>query len=134
SGRSGCTSAPSMTEPAVPAVVRPFEAIGRRTIELVEALGRFGGFFGLALFSMVTPPFKTRAFIDRLHYIGYRSLLIIILTGAFTGMGLGLQAYLTLSRFGSEALPAPPVPLSLAPRLGPVLAPALLPGSRRAAL
>ena len=123
-----------MAEPAVPAVVRPFEAIGRRTIELVEALGRFGGFFGLALFSMVTPPFKTRAFIDRLHYIGYRSLLIIILTGAFTGMVLGLQVYLTLSRFGSEAFLGPAVALSLIRELGPVLAALMVTGRAGSAL
>jgi len=104
-----------MAEPAVPAVVRPFEAIGRRTIELVEALGRFGGFFGLALFSMVTPPFKTRAFIDRLHYIGYRSLLIIIL-------------------FGSEAFLGPAVALSLIRELGPVLAALMVTGRAGSAL
>ena len=123
-----------MAEPAVPAVVRPFETIGRRTIELVEALGRFGGFFGLALFSTVTPPFKTRAFIDRLHYIGYRSLLIIILTGAFTGMVLGLQVYLTLSRFGSEAFLGPAVALSLIRELGPVLAALMVTGRAGSAL
>src|SRR5262249_3909612 len=134
SGHSGCISAPSMGEPAVPSVVRPVEAIGRWTIYLIEVLGRFGGFFALALFSMVTPPFKTRAFIDRVHYIGYRSLLIIILTGAFTGMVLGLQVYLTLSRFGSEAFLGPAVALSLIRGPGPVLAALMVPGRAGSAL
>ena len=70
-----------MAEPAVPAVVRPFEAIGRRTIELVEALGRFGGFFGLALFSMVTPPFKTRAFIEHLEAWDAQGKVLLVLAG-----------------------------------------------------
>ena len=123
-----------MAEPAVPVVVRPFEIIGRRTIELIEVLGRFGSFFLLALVSIFTPPFKTRAFVDRLHYIGYRSLLIIILTGAFTGMVLGLQVYLTLSRFGSEAFLGPAVALSLIRELGPVLAALMVTGRAGSAL
>ena len=72
---------------------------------------------------MVTPPLKFWAFIDRINFIGFRSLLIILLTGAFTGMVLGLQIFLTLSRFGSEAFLGPAVALSLIRELGPVLAP-----------
>src|SRR5207253_6246707 len=85
----------SMTEGVAP-VLRPFEAIGRRTIDMVEALGRFGSFFGIAVGLLFTPPFKLRAFLGRVHYIGFNSLLIILLTGTFTGMVLGLQLYFTL--------------------------------------
>ena len=123
-----------MTEPPVPTFARPFETIGRGTIELIDVLGRFGTFLGLAVVSMVTPPFKVRAFVDRLHYIGYLSLLIIILTGAFTGMVLGLQVYLTLSRFGSEAFLGPAVALSLIRELGPVLAALMVTGRAGSAL
>ena len=123
-----------MVEPSVPAAARPFEALGRRTIELVEVLGRFGTFFAVAVVSMVTPPFKVRALVDRLHYIGYLSLLIILLTGAFTGMVLGLQVYFTLSRFGSEAFLGPAVALSLIRELGPVLAALMVTGRAGSAL
>jgi phospholipid/cholesterol/gamma-HCH transport system permease protein len=114
--------------------LRPLEAIGRRTIYVVEALGRFGTFFVLAVVGMVTPPFKVRAFVDRIHYIGFRSLLIIVLTGSFTGMVLGLQIYLTLSRFGSEAFLGPAVALSLIRELGPVLAALMVTGRAGSAL
>src|SRR5262249_35447098 len=87
--------------------LRPFDAVGGRTIALVDSLGRFGTFFAEALAALATPPFKLRAFVDRIHFIGYNSLLIIFLTGAFTGMVLGLQIYLTLVRFGSEAFLRP---------------------------
>ena len=106
-----------MTE-SVPRSLRPFEAIGRRTIGVVDALGRFGTFLGVALGLLVTPPFKLRAFIGRIHYIGFNSLLIILLTGSFTGMVLGLQIYVTLSRFGSEAYLGPAVALSLIREIG----------------
>src|SRR5262249_44867180 len=78
--------------------------------------------------------FKVRAFVDRIHFIGYNSLLIIFLTGAFTGMALGLQIYLTLVRFGSEAFLGPAVALSLIRELGPVLAALMVTGRAGSAL
>jgi phospholipid/cholesterol/gamma-HCH transport system permease protein len=118
----------------VPPLLRPFEAIGDRTLAVIESLGRFGTFLGLAVVALVTPPFKVGMFVARLHYIGYNSLLIILLTGAFTGMVLGLQIFLTLSRFGSEAFLGPAVALSLIRELGPVLAALMVTGRAGSAL
>jgi phospholipid/cholesterol/gamma-HCH transport system permease protein len=123
-----------MADTRVSLVLRPFDAIGRWTIFVVESLGRFGAFFAVALATIVTPPLKLRAFVDRVHYIGYRSLLIIVLTGAFTGMVLGLQLYLTLTRFGSEAFLGPAVALALIRELGPVLAALMVTGRAGSAL
>ncbi|MBM3220993.1 MAG: ABC transporter permease [Candidatus Rokubacteria bacterium] len=122
-----------MTEGIAPAL-RPFEAIGRRTLEIVEALGRFGAFFGVAVALAFTPPFRLRAFVSRIHYIGFNSLLIILLTGTFTGMVLGLQIYFTLSRFGSEAYLGPAVALSIIRELGPVLSALMVTGRAGSAL
>jgi len=119
--------------PLAPAL-RPFDAVGGWTIGVVDSLGRFGAFFAEALAALVTPPFKIRAFVDRIHFIGYNSLLIIFLTGAFTGMVLGLQIYLTLVRFGSEAFLGPAVALSLIRELGPVLAALMVTGRAGSAL
>ena len=118
----------------VPTLLRPFETIGHRTVEVVESLGRFGTFFGVAVAIFLSPPFKLRAFLGRVHYIGYNSLLIILLTGAFTGMVLGLQIFFTLSRFGSEAYLGPAVALSLIRELGPVLSALMVTGRAGSAL
>src|SRR5262245_31355622 len=123
-----------MTEQPVAAALRPFERLGAAVVASLQSLGRFGTFFGMALASMVTPPFKWGALVGRLHYIGYRSLVIIVLTGAFTGMVLGLQLFLTLSRFGSEAFLGPAVALSLIRELGPVLAALMVTGRAGSAL
>ncbi|HYE94378.1 MAG TPA: MlaE family lipid ABC transporter permease subunit [Terriglobales bacterium] len=119
---------------APPPYVRPIAAIGERTVAIVEALGRFGSFLGHAAALVVTPPFKLRAFVDRIHYVGFNSLLIVLLTGAFTGMVLGLQIYFTLSRFGSEAYLGPAVALSLIRELGPVLCALMVTGRAGSAL
>ena len=123
-----------MTDLPLPLALRALDALGRRATYVVDSLGRFGTFLGQALAAILTPPFKFRAFIDRLHYIGYRSLLIIVLTGGFTGMVLGLQMYLTLVRFGSEAYLGPAVALSLIRELGPVLAALMVTGRAGSAL
>jgi phospholipid/cholesterol/gamma-HCH transport system permease protein len=123
-----------MTEPAVTPALRPLEGLGRWTIGFVDSLGRFGTFFGRALVALVTPPFKLWPLMGRIHYIGFRSLLIIALTGAFTGMVLGLQIFLTLSRFGSEAFLGPAVALSIIRELGPVLAALMVTGRAGSAL
>ncbi len=118
----------------LPLALRALDTLGQRATYVVDSLGRFGAFLGQALAAILTPPFKFRAFVDRLHYIGYRSLLIIVLTGGFTGMVLGLQMYLTLVRFGSEAYLGPAVALSLIRELGPVLAALMVTGRAGSAL
>jgi phospholipid/cholesterol/gamma-HCH transport system permease protein len=123
-----------MSEGRVAPGLRPLEAIGRHSIAVVESLGRFGAFLAQALAAAVTPPFKLHELVGRIHYIGFRSLLIILLTGAFTGMVLGLQIFLTLSRFGSEAFLGPAVALSLIRELGPVLAALMVTGRAGSAL
>jgi phospholipid/cholesterol/gamma-HCH transport system permease protein len=123
-----------MTDRPLPRALRPLDTVGRRVIDAVDSLGRFGTFLVQALAAILTPPFKFWAFIDRINYIGYRSLLIIVLTGGFTGMVLGLQLYLTLTRFGSEAYLGPAVALSLIRELGPVLAALMVTGRAGSAL
>jgi phospholipid/cholesterol/gamma-HCH transport system permease protein len=123
-----------MTGSSAPAILRPFDLLGGWAIWLVVSLGRFGAFFGESLAALLTPPFKFWALVDRVDFIGFRSLLIILLTGAFTGMVLGLQIFLTLSRFGSEAFLGPAVALSIIRELGPVLAALMVTGRAGSAL
>jgi phospholipid/cholesterol/gamma-HCH transport system permease protein len=58
----------------------------------------------------------------------------VVLTGAFTGMVLGLQVYFVLARFGSEAYLGPAVALSLIRELGPVLCAVFVTGLAGSAL
>ncbi len=121
------------TEPST-APRRLVESLGRISLDMVQSLGRFGGFLGEAAAWIFIPPFKFAQLIQRIHFIGFRSLSVIVLTGAFTGMVLGLQVFLTLSRFGSEAFLGPAVALSLIRELGPVLAALMVTGRAGSAL
>jgi phospholipid/cholesterol/gamma-HCH transport system permease protein len=126
-------SRPAVAErPSLP--VRALGALGGSALDGVESLGRFGRFLGEAFAFAVVPPFKLGRLIERVHFIGFRSLVIVLLTGAFTGMVLGLQVFLTLTRFGSEAFLGPAVALSLIRELGPVLTALIVTGRAGSAL
>ncbi|MBA1331781.1 ABC transporter permease, partial [Candidatus Endoriftia persephone str. Guaymas] len=60
--------------------------------------------------------------IRQLHFIGARSMLVIVISGLFTGMVLALQFHNTLERFGSVDLLGSAVALALLRELGPVMA------------
>jgi phospholipid/cholesterol/gamma-HCH transport system permease protein len=119
---------------AGPVALHGVEALGRVTLDVLQSLGAFGRFFVEAIAFIFIPPFKLGRLIERIHFIGFRSLTIVILTGAFTGMVLGLQIFLTLSRFGSEAFLGPAVALSLIRELGPVLCAVFVTGLAGSAL
>jgi len=61
-------------------------------------------------------------------------MLVIILTGSFTGMVLALQLFYILRKFGSEALLGSGIALSLLRELGPVLAALMITGRAGSAL
>jgi phospholipid/cholesterol/gamma-HCH transport system permease protein len=119
---------------AWPLPLRAVEGLGHLFLEVLESLGRFGCFLLQAVAYVVVPPFKLGRLLDRINFIGFRSLTIVILTAAFTGMVLGLQVFLTLSRFGSEAFLGPAVALSLIRELGPVLCAVFVTGLAGSAL
>jgi len=100
----------------------PLEAVGRAALAQVQGMGRMAIFFGSACFWAVLPPLKLRHVIRQIHFIGVKSVSVILLTALFTGMVLGLQGYYTLRKFGSEALLGPAVALSLIREMGPVTA------------
>jgi phospholipid/cholesterol/gamma-HCH transport system permease protein len=110
------------------------ERLGRYFISLVAEIGRMGVFLADAIYIAFVPPFKFRWFLRRIRFLGTRSMSIIFLTGAFTGMVLGLQLYYTLRKFGSEALLGPAVALSLIRELGPVFSALMITGRTGSAL
>lgn len=96
--------------------------------------GRMVIFLSSALFWIFRPPLKWRRMVGRIHFIGAKSLSVIVLTGAFTGMVLGLQIFYTLRKFGSEAFLGSVVALALIRELGPVLSALMVTGRAGSAL
>ncbi len=97
------------------------ERLGASGLYYIEQVGRMGIFLCVCFVNIVKPPYRIFPIIKQIHFIGARSMFVIVVTGAFTGMVLGLQGYYTLSRFGSEDLLGSAVALGLIRELGPVL-------------
>lgn len=102
-------------------IISRIESLGRVVLEHVEAFGRWWIFLFHTLTAMVTPPFRTRLFIQQMQQIGAYSTVVISLIGLFTGAVLAVQAVYTLSKFGATAFTGSAIALSLIRELGPVL-------------
>ena len=69
----------------------------------------------------VTRPFYGRDMIEQFEAIGVGSLMVVLLTGMFTGMVLALQSGITLDKFGARSMVGQLVSASMVKELGPVL-------------
>ncbi|ABI59115.1 MULTISPECIES: lipid asymmetry maintenance ABC transporter permease subunit MlaE [Nitrosomonas] len=105
------------------------ESIGHRMVDSIWRLGCATHFMLLVLLKSVPGFLRFRLITREIYYAGVMSLIIILVSGLFVGMVLGLQGYETLQKFGSESAVGTLVALSLVRELGPVIA-ALLFASR----
>ena len=97
----------------------------------IAALRRIGAMslFFVQLCARIIPAFAKPGFIVRQIYnAGARSLVIIMLSGLFVGMVLGLLGFDTLQRFGSEDSLGVLAALGMLKVLGPVLTALLFAG------
>ena len=111
---------------------RPIAAvrgIGHRVVDGIWRLGYAARFFLATLLHSGTSFRRFQLTIKEIYFSGVLSLIIILVSGLFVGMVLGLQGYETLQKYGSESALGTLVALSLVRELGPVLA-ALLFASR----
>jgi phospholipid/cholesterol/gamma-HCH transport system permease protein len=115
-------------------VISPVAGLGRKTIFMVQALGRITLFFIKGFLLIFAFPFQWSKIIHQVYFIGMKSVFVICLTAAFTGMVLGLQGYYTLVKFGSEGLLGAAVALSLIRELGPVMTAIMIIGRAGSAL
>jgi phospholipid/cholesterol/gamma-HCH transport system permease protein len=100
----------------------------------LSEMGRMGIFLASSLLQIIIPPLQVNQLLRRIDFMGARSLLLIVFTGAFTGMVVAFQGYTALRRFGGEAFLGPGVGLSLIRELGPVLSALMITGRAGSAL
>jgi len=98
------------------------ENLGGLTLGAIASTGRIVLFFFSGVKNIFVLPFQFDKIIEQTWFIGVKSLFVILLTGLFTGMVLGLQGYYSLVTFGSEAALGSAVSLTIIRELGPVLA------------
>jgi len=104
---------------------------------LTEGVRRLGGtaiFLARLLVQCLPALGRPRLIVAQIYNTGARSLIIIMLSGLFVGMVLGLQGYDLLRRFGSEDVLGTAAALGLLRELGPVITALLFAGRAGTAL
>lgn len=96
--------------------------IGRHFIDLVWRVGALSRFLALVLLASGTSFRRFRLVVREVYFEGVQSLIIIVVSGLFVGMVLGLQGYETLQKYGAQESIGVLVALSLVRELGPVVA------------
>ncbi|RIX40700.1 MAG: lipid asymmetry maintenance ABC transporter permease subunit MlaE [Rhodocyclales bacterium GT-UBC] len=102
--------------------LRLLERLGHAVVERVWRLGFATRFFVAVLRYSATSFRRWPLMLREIYFSGVLSLLIILVSGLFVGMVLGLQGFETLQRFGSTEALGIMVALSLTRELGPVVA------------
>ena len=103
-------------------------------IEGLRKIGVTGLFFARLLRACVPALARPKLIIAQIYNAGARSLIIIMLSGLFTGMVLGLQGYDLLNRFGATEALGTAAAMALLKELGPVLTALLFAGRAGTAL
>ena len=107
------------------------EKTGAKTVETIANTGKFSRFMGSSLvcsaFTLGQP--KSYPLIwNQMNIIGVRSVPVIMVTGAFVGMVLAINAYDQLAGMGFEERMGVLINIAVVKELGPVLAAVMLAG------
>jgi phospholipid/cholesterol/gamma-HCH transport system permease protein len=106
-------------------------SLGAKTVDDVTSLGRFGRFIWQSLVASARGCVSVSTYPliwTQMNTIGVRSVPVIMITGAFVGMTLAVQAYDQLAGVGLEEHLGVLINVSVVKELGPVLAAVMLAG------
>ena len=105
--------------------------VGSKTVHGINNIGRFGRFLWQSMTVSVRSSLGTGLYPliwTQMNIIGVRSVPVVMITGAFVGMTLAVQAYDQLAGMGLEEHLGVLINISVVKELGPVLAAVMLAG------
>ena len=108
--------------------------LGYNSLERLQLLGYSGCFLLRVLMRKPNIVRLWPALCEQLYFVGVLSCLIIVVSGLFIGMVVGLQGYNTLEKFGATSQLGQLLALSIGRELGPVISALLFAGRAGSAL
>jgi phospholipid/cholesterol/gamma-HCH transport system permease protein len=102
--------------------------------EWLEGLGRITILAKESLSSLFRWKSSWRDFIYQFYFVGVKSQSVVLITGAFTGMVLGVQTYLQFHKVKMDTATLAVVSVSMCSELGPVLTGLMVAGRVGAAI
>lgn len=109
-------------------VVRFITWIGSYTLACASTIGMFVLFILQTIKATYESRIHVQKIIFHMYLIGVRSIVIIALTGLFTGMVFALQSYIGFQRIGGEQLIGAIVSLGMIRELGPIMTAIMITG------
>lgn len=109
-------------------------SIGEKIISLINELGKAAILLKKSIVAVIHLKKNAKNFIRHVYFIGVLSLGLIILSGVFIGMVVGLQGYYILKKFGTEEIIGQMTALTIIRELGPVVSALLFAGRTGASL
>lgn len=88
---------------------------------LFEWIGDLGYFFVRVARALFTPPFEARELLRQADEVGSKSVPLVALAGAATGVVISLQSRQSLSRFGAKSLLPAVIAYSIIKESGPII-------------
>jgi len=110
------------------------QSIGASVIASITTFGAMCLFLLQLIKGLMTAFFRPGLIVQQLYSIGVKTLIIIVVSGLFVGMVLGLQSYNNFVKYGAESQVGLVVALILVRELGPVFAAILFAGRAGSAL
>jgi phospholipid/cholesterol/gamma-HCH transport system permease protein len=105
-----------------------FQAAGGALVSFFEWFGELGLFCGRLLRAIFAPPFEGHELIRQMDAVGSRSLPLVALAGAATGVVMSLQMRASLTRFGGKGMLPAVIVFSLIKETGPMITALVLSG------
>ncbi|MDP3236986.1 MAG: ABC transporter permease [Myxococcales bacterium] len=100
--------------------VQAIEAVGGTLTKTVEDIGGLATLLIDVLRWAVRPPFRIANLMAQLDFVGVGSVLIVALTGVFSGMVFAHQSARAFEMFNAKSLVGPTVTLTITRELAPV--------------
>jgi phospholipid/cholesterol/gamma-HCH transport system permease protein len=110
------------------------QTLGRSALGFVNYLGELSILFWQTCQSIALAPVRWRLCMRQLVEVGFRSQLVVIVTGGFTGAVFAAQTYFQFHRIGMDSAVGAVVAVSMFRELGPVLTGLMVAGRVGAAI
>lgn len=103
-------------------------------VRILREMGNMGIMLVESIYWAFRRPFKFGYIYKQMEFVGVHSVVVVIITGVFTGMVLALQSHYGFRKFGAEGLVGATVALSMSRELGPVLTSLMVTGRAGSAM
>jgi len=106
----------------------------RRLVANLKGVGSFFMLAGETVQWIFRTPIRFRLIFNQMEFVGFKSLFIVLLTGAFTGMVFALQSGRAFMRFNAETMTGAVAALSIVKELAPVMTALMVTGRAGSAM